>query len=58
MADPARQYYDGGYDPGVFDYSDAGSAAIYVGVMIATAAVILAVMKKSGFRAMVAVGRS
>lgn len=32
------------------------SAAIYVAVMIATAAVVLTLLKKSGFRAMVAVG--
>lgn len=36
--------------------NDASGAAIGVAVMVATAAVILAVMKKSGFKAMVAVG--
>lgn len=35
---------------------DFQSAAIYVAVMIATAAVVLAIIKRSGFRAMVAVG--
>jgi hypothetical protein len=43
------------YDDDVM-YGSAGNAAVSVAVMIATAAVILAVMKKSGFRAMVAVG--
>jgi uncharacterized membrane protein len=37
-------------------YGSASNAAIGVAVMIATAAVILMVMKKSGFKAMVAVG--
>lgn len=37
-------------------YQDFGSAAVYVAVMIVTAAVVLAVLKRSGFRAMVAVG--
>ncbi len=36
--------------------ADFASAAIYVAVMIATAAVVLAILKKSGFRAMIAVG--
>lgn len=44
-------------DPFDFRYDDVGSAAISVAVMIVTAAVFLAVLKKSGFRAMVAVGR-
>lgn len=33
-----------------------GAAAIYVAVMIATAAILLYALQKSGFRAMVAVG--
>lgn len=56
MADP----YDntrGGYDPSLFDAPQAGDAAISVAVMIAVAAIALTVFKKSGFRAMVAVGR-
>lgn len=40
-----------------FSTDDARGAAIGVAVMIVTAAVFLAVLKKSGFRAMVAVGR-
>lgn len=39
------------------DSDDPRSAAVGVAVMIVTAAVFLAVLKKSGFRAMVAVGR-
>lgn len=35
----------------------AGGAAISVGVMIAVAAAFLAILKRSGFRAMIAVGR-
>lgn len=47
------------YDPEVYDpYPSVGSAAISVAVMIVAATLILTVMKKSGFRAMVAVGRS
>lgn len=42
-----------------FGYSgDASSAAIGVAVMIVGAAVFLTILKRSGFRAMVAVGRS
>lgn len=37
-------------------YSDPQTAAISVAVMVATAAIILTLMKKSGFKAMVAVG--
>lgn len=37
-------------------YPTAGNAAIGVAIMVATAAVVLAFMKKSGFKAMVAVG--
>lgn len=37
-------------------YSSSGNPAIGVAVMIATAAVVLYFMKKSGFKAMVAVG--
>ena len=46
-----------GYD--VDDYAATGApgAAIYVAVMVATAAIFLTVLKKSGFKAMVAVGR-
>jgi hypothetical protein len=51
-------YSHGAYDPETYDQASAQGAAIYVGVMIALSAVFLAVMKKSGFRAMVAVGRS
>lgn len=51
---PYGNYYG---DPAVEPrYDDFGSAAIYVGVMIATAAVVLYVLRKSGFRAMIAVG--
>lgn len=39
-------------------YNEPQNAAIYVAVMIATSAVLLTLMKKSGFRAMVAVGGS
>lgn len=37
---------------------DASTAAISVAVMIVGAAVFLTILKRSGFRAMVAVGRS
>lgn len=40
-----------------FQNTDPTGAAVGVAVMIVTAAVFLAVLKKSGFRAMVAVGR-
>ena len=46
-----------GYDPSVYDDVDPKDAAISVAVMIVSAAVVLTVLKKSGFRAMVAVGR-
>lgn len=48
----------GGYDPGLYDDQTPKAAAVSVAVMIAMAAVVLTVMHKSGFRAMVAVGRS
>lgn len=50
-------YGDSGFgqDPSV--YQDPQNAAIYVAIMVATAATFLALMKKSGFRAMVAVGK-
>lgn len=38
-------------------YNDPQTAAISVAVMVAVAAVLLTVMKKSGFKAMVAVGQ-
>ena len=47
----------GGYDPDMYDDTDPKDAAISVAVMIVMAAVVLTVLKKSGFRAMVAVGR-
>lgn len=51
-------YSHGAYDPETYDPNGSvQGAAIYVGVMIATAAILLALMKKSGLRAMVAVGR-
>lgn len=37
---------------------DAKGAAVYVAVMIVGCALFLTVLKRSGFRAMVAVGRS
>lgn len=43
------------WDEAMYNQS-ASSAAIGVAVMIAVAAVVLAFMKKSGFKAMVAVG--
>jgi|KBSMisStandDraft_5_1062788.scaffolds.fasta_scaffold02270_11 hypothetical protein len=49
--------YDGGYDPNTYDDTDPKDAAVSVAVMIVMAAVVLTVLKKSGFRAMVAVGR-
>lgn len=39
------------------DSSTVGSAALSVGVMVAVSAVFLALLRKSGFRAMIAVGR-
>lgn len=38
-------------------YHDPQTAAISVAVMVATAAVLLTIMKKSGLKAMVAVGQ-
>lgn len=52
------QFSHGAYDPDIYDDAGVQGAAIYVGVMLVTAAVLLSIMKKSGFRAMVAVGRS
>jgi hypothetical protein len=53
--DPYGHYtMEGAPDP--YYGGDFQSAAIYVGVMIVTAAVVLAILRKSGFRAMVAVG--
>lgn len=56
------RFYDGTpHDSGEYvDFfpDDAGSAAISVGVMLASAVIFLAILKRSGFRAMVAVGRS
>lgn len=49
--------YTGAYDSGDYQYSASG-AAISVAVMLAVATVVLIAMKKSGFRAMVAVGRA
>lgn len=40
-----------------FQTTDARGAAIGVAVMIVTAAIFLTILKRSGFRAMVAVGR-
>jgi hypothetical protein len=40
-----------------YPMGDYGNAAINVAVMVAVAAVFLTVLKRSGFRAMVAVGR-
>lgn len=37
-------------------YNSPENAALYVAVMVATCATLLALMKKSGFRAMIAVG--
>jgi hypothetical protein len=45
-------------EDGLFDYSSAGDAAISVAVMLGVATIILVVLKQSGFRAMIAVGRS
>jgi hypothetical protein len=45
------------YDGSVYDDATPKDAAISVAVMIVSAAVVLTVLKKSGFRAMVAVGR-
>lgn len=39
-------------------YSNPQNAALYVAVMLAGSAILLTLMKKSGFRAMVAVGGS
>lgn len=43
-----------GYDEGLYD--EPQNAAVYVGVMLASVTALLILMKKSGFRAMVAVG--
>lgn len=52
-------YSSGAFDQEVYDpYPSAGSAAISVAVLIVVTTLILAAMKKSGFRAMVAVGRT
>ena len=53
-----NETYDGGFDPRDVQYQSAPNAAISVAVMVAFAAIALTVMKKSGFRAMVAVGRA
>jgi hypothetical protein len=48
------------YDSSMYDDgggTDAKDAAVSVAVMIVMAAVVLTALKKSGFRAMVAVGR-
>lgn len=48
-------------DPGSYvnlDPSSPKAAAISIAIMIALAAIFLALLKRSGFRAMVAVGRS
>jgi hypothetical protein len=52
-------HYDvGDYDDVPAGFTDqAGNAAINVAVMVAVAAIFLTVLKRSGFRAMVAVGR-
>jgi hypothetical protein len=52
-------HYDVGdyVDDAMYPLGDYGNAAVNVAVMIAVAAVFLAVLKRSGFRAMVAVGR-
>lgn len=42
------------YDPDLYD--EPQNAAVYVAVMLATVTAALILMKKSGFRAMVAVG--
>lgn len=48
--------YGGGmYDPTEYDYSGRG-AAVSVAMMVVFATLTLVVLKKSGFRAMVAVG--
>ena len=57
MADPFNYSGPGGFDPDCYQVDDAANAAIYVGVMVATAAIFLALLKKSGFRAMIAVGK-
>lgn len=51
----AADYYDASHP----DYAvpDARGAALSVAVMMVTAVIVLAVLKQSGFRAMVAVGR-
>lgn len=52
-------HYDVGdfVDDALYPMGDYGNAAINVAVMVAVAAVFLTVLKRSGFRAMVAVGR-
>ena len=45
------------YDGSTYDNMEPRDAAISVAVMIVTATLVLTVLKKSGFRAMVAVGR-
>ena len=53
----ADAHYDQNDFFDMFSYENPGSAAIAVGVMVAASAVFLAILKKSGFRAMIAVGR-
>lgn len=51
-------HYDvGDYVDDALSASTPGNAAVSVAVMIAVAAIFLTVLKRSGFRAMVAVGR-
>lgn len=49
---------DASQQAGMYDDQAPRDAALSVAIMIVGAAVVLTVMKKSGFRAMVAVGRS
>lgn len=51
--------YDVGdfFEDVAYPMGDYGNAAVNVAVMVAVAAVFLTVLKRSGFRAMVAVGR-
>jgi hypothetical protein len=55
-AAPTAHYDVGDYTDGPMD-SGLGNAAVNVAVMVVVAAVFLTVLKRSGFRAMVAVGR-
>jgi hypothetical protein len=52
-------HYDVGdfVDDVAYPMGDYGNAAVNVAVMVAVAAVFLTILKRSGFRAMVAVGR-